>query len=393
MGTPQIGAQYPPQGKRLALVLGPVTLLTTIFFVNFVARQIAGPSLPAMERELGLSHSHSGVFILLTGVGFCLSQLGASLVAARWGYKLCILLSIWGTAAATILISLSHSVWLLYLLFLMMGVAGGLYVPSGIALITLLVHSRDWGKAMGIHELAPNFALISVPFVATLAVALGTWRWGYQGCGIVLALLGTLYLVIGSDAQARPSLPSLSLIREVTAQPSFWQLSILISLAVGVETGVYSMTPLYLVSERGFSLAEANELLGISRIPAVFLVLLAGWLTDRIKPPLAIAFALATTGCAIIALGLGPDGVLVPAIYIQAAASACLFPPILSMASANSSTQSRALTLSLSIAVAPVVGGGILPAAIAVAGDFLSFGAGMAAAGFLTLSGIFLVRR
>lgn len=373
--------------------MGPVILLSVIFFVNFVARQIAGPSLPALEKELDLSHSQSGLFILLTGIGFCLSQLGASLVAARRGYKLCILLSIWGTAAASILIGFSHSVWFLYPLFLAMGMAGGLYVPSGIALITLLVQPRDWGKAMGIHELAPNFALISVPFVATLAVALGSWRWGYQGCGVVLAVLGTLYLFIGSDAEARPSLPSFALIREVASQPSFWQLSILISLAVGVETGVYSMTPLYLVSERGFSLGEANELLGLSRIPAVFLVLLAGWLTDRLNPPKAIAIALAATGCAIIVLGLGPDATLVPAIYIQAAASACLFPPILSMASANSSTENRALTLSLSIAVAPVVGGGILPAAIAVAGDFFSFGAGMTAAGFVILSGIFLVKR
>ncbi len=373
--------------------MGPVILLSVIFFVNFVARQIAGPSLPALEKELGLSHSHSGLFILLIGVGFCLSQLGASLVAARWGYKRCILLSIWGMAAATILISFSHSVWLLYPLFLAMGMAGGLYVPSGIALITLLVRPQDWGKAMGIHELAPNFALISVPFVATLAVALGTWRWGYQGCGVVLAVLGTLYLFIGSDVQARPSLPSFALIREVASQPSFWQLSVLISLAVGVETGVYSMTPLYLVSERGFSLAEANELLGLSRIPAVFLVLLAGWLTDRLNPPIAISLALAATGCAIIVLGLGPDAALVPAIYIQASASACLFPPILSMASANSSTANRALTLSLSIAVAPVIGGGILPAGIAVAGDFYSFGVGMAAAGLITLSGIFLVKR
>ncbi len=392
MGTRHAQGHFRPQGKRLAEALAPVTLLTVIFFVNFVARQIAGPSLPALEKELGLSHSHSGLFILLTGTGFCLSQLGASLVAARWGYKPCILLSIWGAAAATLLISLSHSVWLLYLLFLMMGMAGGLYVPSGIALITLLVQPRDWGKAMGIHELAPNFALITVPFAATLAVAMGSWRWGYQGCATVLALLGTLYLLRGSDVQARPSLPSLALIREVASQPSFWQLSILISLAVGVETGVYSMTPLYLVSERGFSLAQANELLGLSRIPAGFLVL-SGWLTDRLNPPIAIALALAATGCAIIALGLGPDSALIPAIYIQASASACLFPPILSMASANSSRESRALTLSLSIAVAPVVGGGILPAAIAVAGDVFSFGAGMAAAGFLTLMGIFLVRR
>lgn len=393
MTTQREHGRFRPQGEPLARVLGPVILLSFVFFVNFVARQITGPSLPALEEELSLSHSHSGLFILLIGVGFCLSQLGSSLIAARWGYRFCILLSIWGMAAACILIGFSHSVWLLYPLFLAMGMAGGLYVPSGIALVTLLVRPQDWGKAMGIHELAPNFALISVPFVATLAVVLGTWRWGYQGCGVVLAGLGTLYLFIGSDVRERPSLPSFVLIREVASKPSFWQLSILISLAVGVETGVYSMTPLYLVSERGFSLAEANGLLGLSRIPSVFLVLLVGWLTDRLNPPMAITLALAATGVAIIVLGIGPDETLVAAIFIQASASACLFPPILSMASANSSTANRALTLSLSIAVAPIIGGGILPAVIAVAGDFFSFGIGMAAAGLVTLSGIFLVKR
>lgn len=33
--------------------LGPVLLLTFIFFIHFVTRQVAGPLLPAMERELG----------------------------------------------------------------------------------------------------------------------------------------------------------------------------------------------------------------------------------------------------------------------------------------------------------------------------------------------------
>ena len=85
--------------------------------------------------------------------------------------------------------------------------------------------------------------------------------------------------------------------------------------------------------------------------------------------------------------------IIAPAVYVQAAASACLFPPILSAASAISTAENRALTLSLSLAVAPVVGGGLLPAGIALAGDLGSFGTGLAAAGLLIVAGIGLVPR
>jgi hypothetical protein len=47
--------------------------------------------------------------------------------------------------------------------------------------------------------------------------------------------------------------------------------------------------------------------------------------------------------------------------------------------------------LSLSLAVAPVIGGGLLPAGIALAGDFGSFSAGLVGAGILTSAGIGLV--
>ena len=79
---------------------------------------------------------------------------------------------------------------------------------------------------------------------------------------------------------------------------------------------------------------------------------------------------------------------LIPAIFLQAAASACLFPPILSAASGISTPENRALTISLSLAVAPVAGGGLLPAGIALAGDLGSFSSGLAAAGIFALSGM-----
>jgi MFS transporter, NNP family, nitrate/nitrite transporter len=380
-------------GAALSQVALPVILLTLLFFLNFSIRQLAGPSLPAIETELGLRHTQSGIFILLMGTGFCLSQVGAAFLAARWGYRRCILVSLWATAAMAACISTTGAIWALYLLFLGLGMAGGLYIPSGIALITVLVKPGDWGKAMGIHELAPNLALICVPFLATAAVAFGSWRWSYLFAALVLALLGLVYLKFGVDSDQRPSPPSIRLIREVIAQPAFWQLCVLVSMAVGVETGIYAMTPLFLVTERGFTLGDANQLLGMSRIPGIILVLLSGWLTDRLSPRATVTIALGITGIAVIGLGAGPTWILIPSIFIQAAASASMFPPILSMASGISSRENRALTISLSIAVAPVIGSGLLPAAIAAAGDLLSFGAGLTATGFLVLAGIGLARR
>jgi NNP family nitrate/nitrite transporter-like MFS transporter len=275
--------------------------------------------------------------------------------------------------------------------FLALGITGGLYVPSGIALITVLVRPQDWGKAMGVHELAPNLALIGVPFLATAAMAAGSWRIGYLTLASILALLAVVYAVVGVDATSRPSPPNFGRIRTIAVNPSFWRVGILLSLAVGVETGVYAMLPLYLVTERGFDLAAANHLLGISRIPGLAVVMLAGWITDRLGARKTISLALGLTGTSVAVLGIGPQWLLVPGIFLQAATAACLFPPILSIASGISTTENRALTIALSLAVAPVIGGGLLPAGIALAGDVGSFGLGLFGAGILTASGMALV--
>jgi NNP family nitrate/nitrite transporter-like MFS transporter len=331
--------------------------------------------------------------MLSMGIGFFLSQIGAAFLAGRWGYRRCVLVSVWGTAAAAAMVGLVSSMAALYLGFLLLGITGGLYVPSAIALITVLVRPQDWGKAMGIHELAPNLALISVPFLATAAVACGSWRLGFLCLAAILALPGIAYIFIGVDSHERPSPPNIHRIREIAAAPGFWHLGLLLSLAVAVETGVYAMTPLFLVNERAFSLADANQLLGLSRIPAIAMVLLSGWITDRLSPSTTVCITLGVTGAAVICLGAGPQALLVPAVVVQAGASACLFPPILSMMSRISVAENRALTLSMILAVAPVIGGGLLPAAIALAGDLGSFGAGFGGAGILITAGIGLVKR
>ncbi|MGD8389590.1 MAG: MFS transporter [Desulfobacteraceae bacterium] len=378
--------------ERLDQRLAPVLVLTFIFFLHFMGRQLAGPLLPAMEEDLGIGHAVGGLFILCMGTGFFLSQLAAAFLNATLGYRACVLLSLWGTAVSMAVVGILGSVWALFLAFFGLGVTGGLYVPSGIALISVMVRPQDWGKAMGIHELAPNLALILTPFFATAAVTTLSWRSGYLVISGSLAAMGVVYSRWGVDAPGRTSFPDLHRIRDIARKPEFWALGVLLSLAVGVETGVYAVLSLFLVHERGFDLATANQLLGLSRVPGLAMVLISGWITDRLSPHITLRLALVLTGGSVIVLGIGPDAVVAPAIFFQAAAAACLFPPILSAASGISTPENRSLTISLSLAVAPILGGGLMPAGIALAGELGSFGLGMAAAGALVVIGAGLVR-
>lgn len=117
---------WKPSGAEPYRILWPVIFLTVIFFLHFITRQLTGPLLPEIELEVGLSHTQSGFFVLLMGVGFSISQLGAAFLAARWGYRRCVLLSILGSATAAILITQTETFWGLALGYIGVGIAGGL---------------------------------------------------------------------------------------------------------------------------------------------------------------------------------------------------------------------------------------------------------------------------
>ena len=72
---------------------------------------------------------------------------------------------------------------------LVLGLASGFYMPSAIATITALFDRRHWGKAIAIHELAPNLAFFLGPFVAESFLRSGSWRAALGFLG-VLSLIG-----------------------------------------------------------------------------------------------------------------------------------------------------------------------------------------------------------
>jgi len=74
-------------GSGLMSQIGPLSLLTAIFFVNFAARIVYAPLLPVIEDELGLLHAEAGSLFFLISLGYFIALLGSGWFAARLNHR------------------------------------------------------------------------------------------------------------------------------------------------------------------------------------------------------------------------------------------------------------------------------------------------------------------
>ena len=184
--------------------LGPVFFFAVIFLINLHRRIILSPLLPTIERELAISHGQAGFFFFLISGGYVIGLLVSGFLASRSSHQLTIVISIAGVGVAILIRRLSTSLWLMRCGLFGFGFAAGLYIPSAIATITSLVDERHWGKAIAVHELAPNVAFFVGPFIAELFLGWATWR-------AALSFLGTLSIaasVAFSNLAAEAAFPA-----------------------------------------------------------------------------------------------------------------------------------------------------------------------------------------
>jgi len=128
--------------------MGPLLVLTGIFFLNFLSRIALSPLLPTIEKDLSLGHGEAGSFFLLISLGYFAMLLASSIVSSQLNHRKTILLSSVLVGCALLFVSISRDLWGIRLGFVLVGMAAGLYLPSGIVTLTALVRSQDLGKPL-----------------------------------------------------------------------------------------------------------------------------------------------------------------------------------------------------------------------------------------------------
>ena len=371
---------------------GPILFLTTIFFTNFFARIVPSPLMPSIETDLDLNHSQAGSLFLVIAAGYFITLMGSGFVSSRINHRRTIVLSATILGLAFMATSLSNSLAEIRAGLLVVGMATGLYLPSGIATLTSLISSKHWAKAIAVHELAPNLAFILAPLVAELFLYRFSWRAAMVLVGTSSFCIGSAYALLGKGGDFRGQAPALSSLRPLFRDRKFWIMIALFSLGISGSVGIYAMLPLYLVSERGIDPSWTNTLVALSRVIPLVMSLVSGWAADRFGKRPTIALVLLFTGVSTVLLGTVPGTWVMAAVFLQPVLAVCFFPAALATLSSIGPADARNVVVSFTIPLSFLMGAGAIPTLIGLLGNMGYFALGLVAAGSLMMLGAILVR-
>ena len=378
---------------RLPFPLFPLAFLTAIFYLNFVSRIILGPFLPVIEHELGLGHGGAGSLFLFIQIGYATGLLGSGFVSWRFTHRHTIVTSAVVVGIAMVGLSLAGSLGAMRFWLVLGGAGAGLYLPSGVATITHLVNDAHWGKALAFHELAPNLAFITAPLLAEALFSALSWRGVLVVVGSVAILLGGCFALSGHGGSRRGEAPRLQTMAGLLRDRSVWAMMLIFAAGVGSSLGVYSLLPLFLVSDVGMTLRAANGITSLSRVACLAVAFLSGWLTDRMGYRRALAVALTTTAALNLCLGLFPGPVLTPIfVFLQGAAAVMFFPPAFAAVSRLFPAQTRSLAIAVTTAVGVFLGGGGVPTLVGYLAEVASFSTAFTVVGALAILSPLLLR-
>lgn len=373
------------------LYLRPILFLLSVFTLNVVARMLLSPLLLPIEEHYGLSHAEGGALFLVISIGYSVSVFFSGFVARWLLHRGTIVASGAVVAAGLLVLASAPPLPAFYVGLALVGVGTGLYGPSGIAMLTGAAHARHWGKAVAVHEIGPIVGFFAAPVLASLAIRFASWQLLFGAIAAACLAAAVLFARLAHGGRERGTPPSPRNILRIWSIGRFWIVALFFVFAIGLEIGVYSMLPTFLVEEHGMTQGFTNTLVGISRLSALALIFTSGWLADRIGAKRMIGLVSLAAGAATVGIGAGGGALLVAAVLLQPMLIAAFFPAGVTELAKIAPPESRNLAISLVIPVGNLFGAGAVPAALGYFAERGHFGAGFVAVGGLMLTALALL--
>ena len=366
--------------------MGPLFFLVGLFFINFLSRIILSPLMPTMEKDLKIGHDQAGSLFFFVSLGYCFGMLTSGFISSRLMHRRTIILSSFAVGGALLSVSFCDDLWGIRVGLLIMGMAAGCYLPSGIETLTKLVPPWHLGRALAIHELAPNLGFIIAPILVEVLLKWGSWHRVLTLTGLISLGMGSIFLLWGKGGKFSGEAPNLKILRNIVKEPSFWVLVFFFSLGVGSTAGVYLILPLYLVAEKGMDQTLANTLLALSRIGILATIFLTGWVTDRLGVKNTLKAVFLTSGLATAMIGIVSGSWLVWLIFLQPLLAAYFFPAGFVALTKIKSPHLKKVAVSLTVPTGYFIGGGVVTAGLGVLGE-----AGLFSVGFIIFGSLLFI--
>ena len=370
----------------------PLFVFWCLWFLNFSTRTVFSPILPLIEDSLSLSHRAAGGLFTSLAIGFSLTLFITGRFASDWGYKRMVVIGFIGIALFIFGLQKAESYLAFHILFFVLGVCSGTYLPCILPIITQTYEPRHWSKAIGLHETAPSLSIFSIPILVPLALHYFHWK----SLLLILGIVPLLFLIPFWKVSVEPKHEKIyerSHYIDLFRNRTVWIIGLLWIFSAASSLGIYSILPLYLIKERGMDFGFANTLLGISRAAGVIVPVAIGFLTDRYGFKVLLKWSIFATGLSTIALAFSPTlPLILITLILQALFSLAFFPVAFIAISRLTPISERSMSVGFIIAIGVIFGTGGSPFILGLVADHLNFEVGIFGLGVLTALSSFMVR-
>ena len=239
-----------------------------------------GPLLPAIRKDLGLSHAVAGLLGTIPVLCMGVFALPAVRLARRVGSRVAVALAVAGIGAFGIVRGVVPGGAAVIALTLPVSIGMGL----GNALMPAAVKERFAGRpafATGLYATGVNLGSgVAAALAVPLGLALGGWRGALIAFSVATVALSGIWLWTsrGEPAHVRPSAPPHGL---PWRSPLAWRLVLAFALMATTFYGMNAWLPATYV-ERGWSQTTAGDLLGLLNVVSVPAGLVVAVVADRV---------------------------------------------------------------------------------------------------------------
>ena len=370
----------------------PLFVFWCLWFLNFSTRAAFAPILPLIEDHLSLSHGEAGGLFFPLSMGYSLAVLVVGRFAYILGYKRLVVAGFIGTCLVFLGIQWAGNYLTFHILFFLLGVATGPYLPSIIPIITETYDYRHWGKAIGFHDSAASLSIFAIPIFIAFGLRFLSWQQLLLILGIASLLLTIYFWKVSVEPKKEMPWSDGNYV-DLFKKKKIWIMGLLWVFAAASCMGIYSVLPLYLIKERGIELHFANTLFGVSRFGGVFISILIGFLTDRYGYGRMLKVSLLATGLSTISLSAASSlpSILIT-LFLQATFSSAFFPVGLVAISKFTSLSERSMATGVILSIGVILGMGSTPFVLGVIADHFSFRIGILGLGLFTALSSLAVR-
>ena len=362
-------------------------VLTSIYLVNFIDRQILAILLPQVKAEFDLSDTALGLLVGPTFAFFYATMgLPLALLADRVNRRRLIAASLALFSAMTIACGLVAQFWQLAVARILTGVGEAGTGPASQTMITDLYPPERRARAQAIYATGANLGVL-VAFAAGGAIA---QFWGWRAAFVVAGLPGLVLTVVllatvrdlrrgASDAvAASEDVPGFATVmRELWRSRAFRYTALGASSTCFTAYALGGFFPMFLARSHGLSTSQIGVAMAlIMGACGGLATYLAGHLADRLGRGDQRWYAWVPALAALAPLTLAPicflardTGVALAAAIVPLSLTAAFIGPTITVVQRLVPVRSRATAVATLILIDNIVGLGLGPQFVGLASD------------------------